>query len=523
MSDFFEKETELNEEIENSTVFSDPAEHKKVVIKPKNNWKKIVAAALVVAILGGSLWGVVKFIEIAQEEEVSLETISVKNIETDDVKTVKVKNAIGETEFYSIATEEGEDLTTVEWYIRNLGKELTESMEISDMVEKVSQIEAIREITQKSAENCGLTKPKAQALVTLRNGESYTMLLGDISPDNSGYYMQIKGEEKIYIVPTDVWEALDFELLDFASTDIIPGLNNDDGEIDEYYANGQLSKFDKVILSGKNHPETVEIICNDNETMSQYLGYIVTKPTTRIAQNTEALLLMYQGGVEVLGAYSYDVKPESLKKYGLDNPDLTTTIKAGKKSLTYKFAIQEDGYYAAVYNDSKLIHKVDAASLEGIADLTTTDYYSTWICYNSIDELSSFEIKSVDKAYKFGIKKNEVSEESAETDEEEEDYTITYNGKKLTALNFQYLYQYCVTLKCSDFTVEDINGAPELTFTFNFNDGRKSVIEFTKVSATKYQYNVDGIDMGRVSSSSVQKVFKNAQKVANGETIEQIS
>lgn len=523
MSDFFEKETESVEEDGFSTVFSDPTEHRKIEIKAKKVWPKIVAAVLVVALLGGSLWAVLKFIEKKAEDTVTAENITVKELDTDSIKTVKVTNSTGTTEFYSVATEENEKLTTVEWYIRSLNKKLTDSTEICDVVQAVTSISAIREITQKSAENCGLINPRVQAVVTPREGDAYTVLLGDMSLDNSGYYMQIKGEEKIYIVPTDTGDALDYELLDFANTDIIPGITNDDGEIDDYYTDGTLAKFDKIILEGANHPEPVEIICNDDSETSQYLGYIVTKPSMRIAQNVDALLLMYQNGLEVLGAYSYDVKTASLKKFGLDNPDLSATIVLGNKKLTYKFSEQEDGYYAAVYNDSKLIHKIDATSLSGIIELSTTDYYSTWICYNSINDLSGFTIKTPDKSYDFGITKNETTESETETTEEQEDYTIVYNGKKLTALNFQYLYQYCVTLKCNDFTVEEVSGEPELVFVFKFKNGKESVIEFTKASATKYQYSVDGIDMGRVSTESIKKVIKNTEKVASGETITQIS
>lgn len=521
MADFPENIPQQEEEF--STIFSDPTEHRRVEAKAKKVWPKILASILAVAILISGTVAVIKLIPVLQEETVSIENITVKDMESDDISTVVVTNGIGTTEFYSVATKENEKLTTVDWYIKSLDKALTRSMEISDVVDALTSISASREITEKNAKDCGLEEPPIKAVVTPKEGESYTVLLGNRSPDNSGYYCKLQNEDKIYMVSNEMWDTLNFELLDFANTDTIPGFTNTDGKLNEYFANDQLAKFDRVTLKGDKHPKTVVIEMNEDERISQYLGYMVTSPTTRIAQNTEALLMAYQGGIDVVGAYSYDVKPETLKALGLDTPDLEITMYVKDKSLTYKFAAQSDGYYAAIYDDSKLVHKVDGSSLTGIIDLSTTDYYSTWVCYNMIDDLSDFVIKTNDKEYSFNIVKNDDDSSSEESSEEEEAYTITYNGKKLVAMNFQTLYQYCVSLKCNDYTVEKLSGEPEITLIFKYKEGGENVIAFTKASATKYQYSVDGKDMGRVAINDVKKVVTNAQKVANGETISEIA
>lgn len=519
MADFPEKDLpETEEGFENSTIFSNPTAHKVVEIKKKRVWTKVLAAFLCFAVVVAGTVAVVQLIPVPEEEQENpfAQEISIKSVEADSISKVTVTNAVGTTVFCSDTVDE-----SVEWYIKSIDKELTESMEISNLVDAVANINGFRKITEKTAKDCGLESPAIKAMIETRKEDKYTVLLGDISPDNSGYYLKIVGSEDIYTVSSDLWDTLDFELLDFATTDMISGFDNSDGELDEYYSNGALSRFDKIVIKGKNYPEAVEIIRNQDEDRAQYLGYIVTKPTTRIAENTDALLALFQSGITVTGAYSYDVKSETLKKLGLDNPDLQLTMTVGKKSLTYKFALQDDGSYAAVYDDSKLIHQVSTESLEGIIEFTTTDYYSSWICYNFIDDLSNFTIKTEDKDYNFDIVKNET-EEDAESEEEQEGYTITHKGKKLTALNFQYLYQYCATLRCTDFVVEDVTAKPSISFIFNFKDGTDSIIEFVKVSATRYQYRVDGIDMGRVAVNSINKVITNAEKVAKGETINQL-
>lgn len=529
MTDFPENNTTQPEPAEESTVFSDPSAHKEVQIKKKKVLPKILAAILCVALLVTGTVAVIKFIPVLDDGQTSssiYNEISVKKLNSDDIETVSVTNSIGTTQFYSVATEQNDILTEVDWYIHSIDKELTDSSVISNVINALTTITSTRKVTEITPTDCGLDQPAVKAVVTPKNDEAYTVLIGNVSPDNSGFYMMLEETEEIYIISASMVDTLNFSLLDFANTSIIPGFSDEDDELEEYFTNGELSVFDKIIIKGDNHPETVEIVRNDDEEISQYLGYFVKKPTNRIAQNTDALLALYKYGMEVAGAYSYDVKPDTLKKLGLDNPELELKMYVGEKTLTYKFKQQDDGNYAAVYDDSRLVHMVEPDVLSGIIELSTEDYYSTWICYNSIADLSKFTIETEDKEYSFGITKNETDSDSSTASEDSlvtEDYTIIHNGKKLVASNFQYLYGYCITLKCSDYTVHDIGGEPQMKFIFTFKDGSESVIEFRKYSATRYQYTVDGVDMGKVATTSIDKLLLNAEKVSQGKTIGQLT
>ncbi len=527
MSDFFENNNPQEGESTETeySVFSDPVAHKTVKVKKKNVAKRIIAGALTVTVLICSFVGLDHFGVFDKEEETentssASEENYIRQYESDDISTVTVNNSIGKTEFYSVSTKENDTLTTVEWFIRSLKKNLTDSYTIADVVEAVSTVSYSKIITTKDAQACGLEKPKVKAVVTPKKGKKYTLLLGEKSPDNMGYYAKIQGEDTIYLINDSVWEALDFALLDFADTTAIPGFTNDDGELAERFSNDQLSQFDKVVLKGKNHPEGTEIILNNDEKTSQYLGYLVVAPQKRIAKSTTELLMMYQGGLEVEGAYSYDVSAASLKKFGLDDPYLETTMYVLNKSITYKFAPQEDGYYAVVYDDSKLIHKVGADSLTGIIDLSTEDYYDSWIFYTMIDDYNQFKVTSGSESYAFSVKKNEAEEDE---DTEQDDYIVKYKGEQLKGEYFQNLYQYCVSLRCSDFTEHNLTAKPSVTIELSLIEGGKSVIEFTKYDATKYQAKVDGTVMGKVSINSVDKVLTYVKKLANGEKIGEIA
>ena len=112
------------------------------------------------------------------------------------------------------------------------------------------------------------------------------------------------------------------------------------------------------------------------------------------------------------------------------------------------------------------------------------------------------------------LQKRLVQKGSSEEDAEET-YVITYNGKKLVASDFQSFYQECISLACSDYTVDKINAAPDMTFVFTYSDTSRAAtsVEFKKASETKYQYSIDGIDMGKINSSALNKILKQVQKL----------
>ena len=498
MADFPEKENnEINEEF--STIFSDPTAHNDTNVKHKKLLPKILAGVLALCVLIGGTVAVVKLIPVLDDgnntSSADDASITVKKAEKENVESITLLKGEEKIEFFS----ETED-DVLNWYTRQVSKELTDSDTIEAVVKALTDISAKREITQKTAEECGLTDPTVKATVTLKEGESYTVTLGQKSPDNSGYYLKLDGEDKIYLVDESVNTSLQVELLDFANTDSIAGFG------------AELEVFDTLLISGKNFPQALKIEANDDNALSEYFRYLVTSPQKRLAKGIENVLPLYQEGILVAGAYSYDVSAASLQKFGLDNPDLTTVMTADGKTITYKFSLQEDGDYAVVGNDSKLIHKVAASNIGVLATCTAIDFYENMLFTVNIDDISEFTFETKGKSYVFDISKND--------EEDKEKYTVIYNGKKLKSSNFQNFYAECISITTQDHTTENITPTADVAFRFKYKEGGETDIIFTKVNATRYQATLDGIDMGKVTASALDNIAKLVEKLINGETIE---
>lgn len=499
-------EENLNEQEEFSTVFSDPSSQPKKAPKrdKKMRWPKVVAAILSVALLFGGAFAIVRFIPEKQDGTSSQTSpeISVLSLNRNNIETVTLQNKSGNFEFYN---ETKDNYTT--WYAKNYTKEAVNTEFISEIVSFVSNVTAFREITSKSQEECGFSSPAAKATVKMNDGYEISVLIGDNSPDNRGAYLKISDSDKIYLVETYEAETLNFEEIALANSDSFTGVELGSGYGD-YFVDDNLEKFDSLTVTGKNFDKSVVIEMNKNETISDYATFVVTSPSERIADNVDELFGIFKSGLTVDGAYSFDVSDKSIRKFGLDNPDFIATLKIRDKTFAYKFKLQSDGNYAVVSSDTVNIKMVSPAYL-GFIEYKTSDFYSNWVCMQTIDELSGFSFKTADKEYNF-----QITEEDANT------YKIVCNGKTIKEDYFKAFYEEFVSLKCSEYTVEKLNVNPEIVVTLKYKDSRKdTVISFKKATETKYQYDVNGVDMGRLSSSSLKKITKYIEKVAQNKNI----
>ena len=365
MSDFPEKDGTVNDEQEPvsqtgaddefSTVFSDPTEHKNASGKQRKKLLPvIIAAVLAVAVLAGGTVAVVKLIPEREDESSvpTIETITVLELDSDDFKTVTVTNENGTFKLYAEAEEpeETDDSSSsdtsstdpdINWYLDGYGKDVIDTYSTGYIAGYAASLEATREITEKTAAECGLDNPKVKADVVKNDGSEFSILVGDDSPDNTGIYVKLSTDDKIYIADSTVRDNFTFDALSLAATDSIPGIEVTDDMDDYVDDNDALISFDTITLSGENYPETVILAPNTDENLSTYAAYMTLAPTKRIAENVDGIFNLFKSGVSVSGAYSFDTSESERAKFGLDKPDLKAEIKIGDFTQSYYFKQQD--------------------------------------------------------------------------------------------------------------------------------------------------------------------------------------
>lgn len=527
MSDFFENEKDIetldmaekNEEPaeEFSTIFSDPTEKK---TNTKNGSKKrilsVVAAVLSVVILVAGTLTVIKLIPKktdSTETETPSNEIEVLSLDYKLLDKVTVTNSNGSFVFNAKRTTEtdnsGEESVKVDWLTDGFENEKLSSLLISDVLCKLDNVTATREITTKSLADCGLENPTRKVDVESEKYGNFSVLMGIESPDKAGVYLKLSTKDNIYLVSGDTASAFDFDYLDLAN---VSGFNAlDTTGLDKYLnSEGNLSSFDRLTVSGKKFSSPIVFEPNDDGFLKDFVPFKVVSPIKQDADKVSDVMALFINGLVSDGAYSLEINNAELKKVGLDNPDVIVKIEIGGKTRTFKISQVDDTYCAVIYDESKMIEKVKASDI-AFLNYSVENFYSKWVFLRAIDDVKTMTFEYGGNKYGFDI--SYTDSENVKT------YHIKLGDKKITAENFQDFYTEFISLHATDFKVSATDIAPEMSVTMNYNDGHTEIITFTRTAATKYQYSIDGIPKGRITSSSYNKVVKYLKLIIENKAI----
>ncbi len=530
--DEFDSADNIVEEAEESTIFSAPTAHKDKPPKAKGRDIKkfiIIALACVAVVIGaiGSkhLYDLTKKEELdsqgdigfgdEQDSTLATETIDVIKTDSSIFESVVITNKNGDFKFVKqqiVSTDEnGEEMVTDYWTLEGVDQSKLSSMLVEEKITAASEVVAIQEITERTAEDCGLDKPVYKVVVTAKDKDPYTILVGGDSPDGMGSYLMIEGGDIIYLVDKSSLSTFDFEALDLADRSSIPATMFTVDTSDNKSEDGAYAYFDSLTVEGKLFPEKITIVNNNEQGDSaQFKQYLITTPDIRYAQseNLSSALGLFSNELAVSGCYAFDINDETLKKFGLDNPDAVITLTIKGESKSFKFSKIDDEYAAVIYDGATMIRKVSLSTLT-FMNYQTEDFYMTNLFFYHINDISSLAFKGESLDVRFDISYVDGSDG-------DKIYTIKVGDTELVASKFQTIYSSMVGIMCEDFALQEVGNSVG-TLTLVFTDKTQSVIEFYKVNATQYQYSIDGKQMGKISSSAYNKMVNDIDRTAKGE------
>ena len=510
-----------DEYAEFTTVFSEPEQKNGKRIKTggiKRQMKAVIASAVALALLVGGTVAVVKLIPEKDDSSSSSSSlfsdISLVSAQSSDLDSVTVTNSNGKYTFLSEKTTSSDSsgTETTVWYIDGIDKSFVSSESIETVVKSAASVTAKRSITEKSEEECGLDAPKYQVDVKSEKDGDYSLYIGSESPDQTGTYVKISTMDGIYLVYDSGLLAFDFDILDFANTTKLPAASFTSSISSYCDDSGNLTTFDTLTLSGKRFPNTVVLKPNTDSELSKYLGYIIESENGRYANadRVNPIFKLFSEGMTMVGAYAFDESAESLAKYHLNNPDLTITLSVSGEKKQFKVSVLDDTYCAVVGDGTGYIRKVALEDIP-VANYTIDDIYSSFVYINTITDMANITVTLDGEKYSFDISENDENSD--------EECTVLCNGNKITASYFQNFYQSLIGVTAADYTTQKVSGEPSLTVSYTRHNGETTTIAYNKVSATKYQYSVNGTPTGRVVSSEYNKIVKYVKRVANDKDI----
>lgn len=503
---------------EESTVFSAPLEHKDHKSSKSNLKKKIISIAsaclAVVILIVGTLLIKNNFEEIKQGEapDDAFEDITILDRDSSTFTAVDITNDNGNFKFETkqiVATnDDGESQSENYWTVDNLDITKLSSSTVNDIITNAASITASFEIDTKTKEQCGFNEPIIKVSVTDSKNGNFAFSVGDESPDGLGYYFSFDDSDKIYVVPTSELASFHFELIDLTDKTAIPITLYDTDTSANKLADGSYGYFDSITLSGSLFPDTITFINNpDKNSTAEIVPYLITTPKNLTAQkeNVATLLTLFSKTINVAGNYSVDVSDESLKEFGLDEPDAVVTMTINGEGKTFKFSKVDDEFCAVVYDGAIMIRKVTLESFAFLS-LKPEDFFYSQPFMCSMNDVSSIEFVENENRIKIDLSYTEDADEV-------KTFSAKVNGKEIPIGDFQNFHEMFVDIRCSGYDVTDPTADAVSSLTISFHEGEAKTIDFYSASAIEYQFSINDEHIGKITSSSYQKMVRNFKEL----------
>ncbi len=540
MSEAFEDKREdvaEEEDFGDSTIFSAPEEKHDKAEKPKL-LKKVLIGLGALVVLAVVIFGIVKLVQVLAPEEdkesaieewyvindfvtVKEETLtdgSIKKAESikfDDASKLVLKSEKLSLQFYSKLPED-EDGTTV-WLESTIPQEYTSETTTATLAKAALGMKYVRVISEAAAEGVdyGFEKPLYEITVTPYKGDEFTLTVGKAAPDNSGYYVTTSKSGKILLVRNQyVDELLCEDKMELTKALTVAACAESDGSA-EYYTQSTLAKFDHLYFENKPLGERYKFIMQERGDKQVYNTYRIAEPVSRPANDTNfvPILELFANGIDSKGLYAVTKTPEDIKAFGLNDPDMSAEVKAGKQERSIAVKLQPDGDYALIASDYDVIMRVSASALTPLK-YDKKDLYSVFLFIETITDIDKITVDSKDGKNVFGI----VTEYDEENDNTKIVGITVNGGEKTEPEEFQSYYQFLLGVTTLSYDQSDIKGkTPYATITMTKVDkSEATVLKYYEVENGRYQVVVNGEQMGIVGSSSVKNIVKYANNVAAG-------
>jgi len=532
-----------NDEIdfESSTVFSKPNIEDKP-IRAKKNGGFLIRIILAPVIIAALIIGVLLFNKYFGESgklssgeissgETQSKAVVVTAYESDEIKSLSVKNESGKLEFYPDESGSDEEETS-KWYIKGVPEKNTDTEATELTVSDCARFIALIERDFDSTIDYGFDNPIAEIVVTPKKGEPYELTLGKpfLLGSAEGAYAKISlYPDKVYAIDGTIAEYYTQSRLNYISPFLSTAIEENDDNTD-YFGEG-LEAFDYISFSGDIAKADFRFEMYGRENSSN--KYLMTSPSKRFADETQisTMLSVVEQDLEGTGVYYYDEKgisDKALKEFGFADSSTSLEYKVGKDVVGLKIcqSAKDEKYYAAILEGTPIIYQLPKRSVEflGFDEVTFT---SGSILLENISGIETAEFTIDGKKYAFNIE-----HKSEENDEGEKEVvtTVKYDGKTIDYEIFSKYYYYALAVGPYVSTTSLLDKRPEgaeeyVKVTLKHNDTVKdpdTTMTIFKLpdNDLRYYIELDGMSMGLGDKKYADMLQSAIKKVITNQDIE---
>jgi hypothetical protein len=367
-----------------------------------------------------------------------------------------------------------------------------EPTSVDNLLYAFSSLNAERVIEEKPANlgQYGLAPPRAAATGTWLDGTTRTLLLGDRAPSGSSYYIQVKGDPRVYTVQSYTGQNLHWTLKDIRSRTITPPINYDEVE----YV--KIVERDGTVLEAKKK--------TDAETKTFQLGfgqYLLTRPypTPRGLDSQKQDTLIK--GAQSVSISDFAEEPlKGMEAYGLSNPKAEAVVRDKSNTIDYLFGDQKGTQTWFAVRGQPGVYLVDTSSLDFLKT-KPFDVIDKFVFIPNIDDMDRMDITTGGTAHTLIITRTSTKAAKA-GDPDVVTSAYTADGKTVEAESFKKCYQSLIGLQVEGETSRKVGGTPDLSMVFALNKGD---VRKVRVDYTPYDRDFDAIFVNGVGGFALTK------------------
>lgn len=449
--------------------------------------------------------------ESTEEPTSSAEVFALIEENVDNFQSLEVTNAAGT---YVMTAEKGEEETT--YGIAELAGFTPKTTNYTYAVETLSALNAATKVfdTVEDLETYGLKDPAAVATVSFE-GNKYVLHLGNMIPQETGYYLMVEGDDALYAVASQVGELLQRGKFYYLDTEFTKSYSNSSEDAPE---------IKKITVERKDldAPIILERLRSTDEGSADYLSDITfTSPIECnmsfdvTAAYIDTLFGMSAHRVEAI------YHEEDAAKYGFDDPEYTLEMiyQGGRCRVVVGSempAEETDGegteYHYALCDDDGLVYRFDLNKI-ALATANLDDLISKIPLVPILEKIEQVDLTLNGVTHTFMVDMEVIDDDQV--------FTITRDGNEVDTANFKLFYQLLVAPSVEKVNTDPVTGvSTEMKVVYHYNNGKADdVIVAQEVANRRMRVTVNGKAQFEGRAAYLDELINEYQNLLDGKTV----
>jgi hypothetical protein len=318
----------------------------------------------------------------------------------------------------------------------------------------------------------------------------HTLYLGNKTEAGNTYYLQVKGDPKVYTVWMNNGQHYHWTVNDLRSKTITPAINYDEVTL------FRITQRNGTVI------EATEKTADEQKSFQLGFGKFLTRPYSYLrGLDSEKQDTFIKGPQSITIEGFGEDNPKDLSKYGLARPWGEALVR--DKSNTIDFLFGSDAGESMSWfmiKGQPVVYKTYTSSLS-FMDSKPFDLVDKFTFIPGIDDVDRVDISANGAVHVLTISRvTKKAEKAGDPDEVVATYTV--DGQNAVEDNFKHFYQSLIGLQVEGEVQKVVPDRPEVAVKFTLNKGAKRVV---RVDYAPYDRDFDAIFLDGISEFALTK------------------